>query len=359
MKQLLTILSILITSFAYGQADTCFSFNQDDSITTINMLGSYKPRNIILSRAHAATVCSDTAQGQIRYNAADTSIEVLGPGGWVKSGSGGGSGGGANTSLSNISSTAVNDDIIPDANNTRALGTSLLAWKNIFLPFDAGTATDPIISFYDPIHDTKIGIVTENTAGGALFIVGGGNKDVMVFDNGHTPSAWAGRVEEGLFSFASYYETSGLQGISDGNYTNGSNCALGLTTNPSLPGVSKPQYSVALSAVKTTDNTPMQIDQRAIGTNASTLFIWTIVGHRTGGSSGSEGDSFYGTYRGLYKYVAGNMVLVGSMHSEVEKDNVNLSVDFQITDNYVIVNVTGDTDNEYEWSNVVSMQQIK
>jgi hypothetical protein len=43
-----------------------------------------------------------------------------------------GSGGGANLSLSNLSSTAVNQSLVPDATNTRDLGSFDLSWKDIY-----------------------------------------------------------------------------------------------------------------------------------------------------------------------------------------------------------------------------------
>jgi len=41
-------------------------------------------------------------------------------------------GGGANLSLSNLSSTAVNQSLLPDATNSKNLGSSTLSWKDIY-----------------------------------------------------------------------------------------------------------------------------------------------------------------------------------------------------------------------------------
>src|ERR1700677_2536470 len=54
-----------------------------------------------------------------------------------------GGGGGANTSLSNLSSVAVNTDLLPEFNNVFNLGGSALTWSNLFVNTVSNT-TSPL-----------------------------------------------------------------------------------------------------------------------------------------------------------------------------------------------------------------------
>src|SRR5207344_646545 len=52
------------------------------------------------------------------------------------------SGGGANTTLSNLGVTSINADLLPSANNARAMGSASLVWSNVFAAsLDAGSTT--------------------------------------------------------------------------------------------------------------------------------------------------------------------------------------------------------------------------
>lgn len=57
-----------------------------------------------------------------------TSTGVNGQGSWQAAASSG-----ANTSLSNLTTTSINQDLLPSASNVRSLGTTLLKWKELIL----------------------------------------------------------------------------------------------------------------------------------------------------------------------------------------------------------------------------------
>ncbi|MCS6916380.1 MAG: hypothetical protein NZM08_01685, partial [Chitinophagales bacterium] len=73
---------------------------------------------------------TSTTAGTIRWTGTD--FEGRTTTGWVSLTAGGG-GGGANTSLSNLTTTSINQDLLPSATNTRNLGSSSLRWKDLHL----------------------------------------------------------------------------------------------------------------------------------------------------------------------------------------------------------------------------------
>ncbi|MFI5172318.1 MAG: tail fiber domain-containing protein [Chitinophagales bacterium] len=120
----------------------------------------------------------------------------------------------ANTSLSNLSSTSINQSLNPDANNTRDMGSAANSWKNIYS--DEG--------FY--LDDVKI---ISNTGGSTFFGAAAGNSN--------TTSLNTGIGKQALFN-----NTSGYENVAVGEYAlfanNGGfkNTAIGiysLTSNTS------------------------------------------------------------------------------------------------------------------------------
>ncbi|MCS6917245.1 MAG: tail fiber domain-containing protein, partial [Chitinophagales bacterium] len=71
---------------------------------------------------------SSTTAGTIRWTGTD--FEGRTASGWVSLTAGGG---GANTSLSNLTTTSINQNLLPSATNTRDLGSSTLRWKDLHL----------------------------------------------------------------------------------------------------------------------------------------------------------------------------------------------------------------------------------
>jgi len=106
-----------------------------------NDLGSpnFSWKDIYLSDLHSkgnATFNGTLKVGAYTFPSTDgTSGQVLktnGSGVLIWSDESNNGGGGANLSLSNLSSTAVNQSLFPDQNNSRDLGSSNLSWKDIY-----------------------------------------------------------------------------------------------------------------------------------------------------------------------------------------------------------------------------------
>jgi hypothetical protein len=61
-----------------------------------------------------------------------------------------GGGGGANTSLSNLTTTAINQDLIPSVNNTQVLGSSSTRWASLYVStIKDSTANVPVVNVQD------------------------------------------------------------------------------------------------------------------------------------------------------------------------------------------------------------------
>lgn len=93
--------------------------------------------------------------------------------GWVLQGDGGG-GGGANTALSNLASVAINTTLVSDTDNTDDLGTSSIAWKDLYLKGTANFGGSN--SLYIQFNEGSATSAVANTAiltGAADFPAGG------------------------------------------------------------------------------------------------------------------------------------------------------------------------------------------
>ena len=99
------------------------------------------------------------------------------------------SGAGANTALSNLSSVAINTALVSDTYNTDALGTSAIAWSDLFL------GTGSVIDFSSASSTSDVTITHSSgaltLAGGDLFIA---NGDGMVI--GHDSQITANNTAE-------------------------------------------------------------------------------------------------------------------------------------------------------------------
>ena len=64
--------------------------------------------------------------GDMYYNTTNDVVMIYQAGAWTSLATGGAA---ANTSLSNLTTTSINQDLLPDSNNARALGSSSLIWS--------------------------------------------------------------------------------------------------------------------------------------------------------------------------------------------------------------------------------------
>jgi len=102
--------------------------------------------------------------------------------------------------------------------------------------------------------------------------------------------------------------------------------------------------------VATTNNTLTTLAAIATTTDKCLYIEATCVGHRTGGSGGATGDSCTYKIAGLFKNIAGTVTQVGSTGALfTAEDNSNCGAQFTISGTDVLVQVQGDTDNNYTW----------
>lgn len=108
-----------------------------DTLNTVSSVPQGK--RIVLRAASGHTITVATGAGNIFLNggsnfvlSGDKSLELFCDGTHWEDLSAGGAGGGANTALSNLAATAVNADILPSADNLRALGSAALRYSNIW-----------------------------------------------------------------------------------------------------------------------------------------------------------------------------------------------------------------------------------
>jgi len=67
--------------------------------------------------------------GDMYYNTADDVVKVYQGGAWATLATGGAA---ANTALSNLITTSINQDLLPDADDTRSLGSASLIWSTLW-----------------------------------------------------------------------------------------------------------------------------------------------------------------------------------------------------------------------------------
>lgn len=106
--------------------------------------------------------------------------------------------------------------------------------------------------------------------------------------------------------------------------------------------------SVSASAT-TTNATPTTITTTAIPTNKSVSINSVIRGVRTGGAGGNTLDSVYIVLYALFKNVAGTVTLVGWSFATNWADNPNCSAQVVVSGTNGLIQVIGDTANNYSW----------
>lgn len=113
-------------------------------------------------------------------------------------------------------------------------------------------------------------------------------------------------------------------------------------------------YSIRFSnKITTTDGTIASLMKITIPTNTSMLIDAKIIARRTGGSSGTAGDSAYYSLLGGYKNVAGTLTNLGSGVSDIYTDQAGWGALFSISGEDVYLVVYGATGNDITWQGTV------
>ncbi|HRG29236.1 MAG TPA: tail fiber domain-containing protein [Chitinophagales bacterium] len=141
----------------------------------------------------------------------------------------------ANIALSNLSSTAINQSLIPDGNNTRDLGNTAASWKNIY--------TDETIYFDDNKFISNIGgsVFTGVNAGNvnagannsgygnhALNANTTGTQNVAVGENAMYSNT-TGRANTAIGFYTMYLNTNGINNVAIGQSALYSNTTINYT----------------------------------------------------------------------------------------------------------------------------------
>jgi hypothetical protein len=110
------------------------------------------------------------------------------------------------------------------------------------------------------------------------------------------------------------------------------------------------QTPFTTGSTTTTNNTITTCETVTLASNTSYVIKTRVVGKRTGGSGGSSGDTIGAEIMSTYKNVSGTVTLIGTDHTIIDTSNTNCSVGLVISGATVLVQVTGDTNNNYSWN---------
>jgi hypothetical protein len=105
--------------------------------------------------------------------------------------------------------------------------------------------------------------------------------------------------------------------------------------------------------ITTTDATTTSItaSARGIAVSNPAIIEARVIGRRTGGTSGSSGDSAMYIVRGAYKNVGGTVSLIGSLDNQfTAEDQSGWDCTLEISSTEVQIKVTGAANNNIEWN---------
>ncbi len=133
---------------------------------------------------------------------------------------------GANTALSNLTGTAINTSLLPDSNNTRALGSSTLAWKNMYYTgsiFNGGnrmlgsTTTGNLYVGLNSAHTNPTGAFNTATGSYSLYSTTTGNSNTAIGSYSlYTNTAGSNNTATGFSAL--YGVTTGNNNTATGTY---------------------------------------------------------------------------------------------------------------------------------------------
>lgn len=118
-------------------------------------------------------------------------------------------------------------------------------------------------------------------------------------------------------------------------------------------------YSIRFTAkVKTTDATTTALIRTNIDNNKTVMLVANIVARRTGGVSGTNGDSAFYTLTGAYKNIAGVLTGIGTANKISGEDQAGWDVGFTSSGLSAIVIVTGAVGNDITWEGTISAYEV-
>lgn len=114
----------------------------------------------------------------------------------------------------------------------------------------------------------------------------------------------------------------------------------------------------ARATIRTTDNTVTAMLRAKVADGKTIMIQAYIVARRTGGSSGTNGDSAFYVLTGAYRNVGGVMTGIGTPDLVVGEDNAAWTVGFTSSGTDAIVTVTGDNGNDITWEGAISTYEV-
>ena len=114
------------------------------------------------------------------------------------------------------------------------------------------------------------------------------------------------------------------------------------------------------SSVRTTDATVTTLVALPLEDNSSYHLTVSVVGRRTGGSSGAAGDSAsYVRVGTFYRVSAGGATQVGSTSTpHTAESQSGWECALSTSGNDVLVRVTGASGNNLSWSGLITLQKV-
>lgn len=121
----------------------------------------------------------------------------------------------------------------------------------------------------------------------------------------------------------------------------------------------KELYSIRTGAkVTTTDATPKAAQYISVPTNKTVFIDSIVVARRSGGSSGSVGDSAWYRLQGGFKNIAGTLSIIGSNDLIGGEDQAGWNVQYASSGETIALTVTGAANNNITWETTVSAYEV-
>lgn len=112
------------------------------------------------------------------------------------------------------------------------------------------------------------------------------------------------------------------------------------------------------SKVLTTDATVTAAIRVQVDSGKTVMIVANIVARRTGGTSGTNGDSAWYTLSGAYKNIGGALTGIGSPDLIGGEDQAGWNVGFSTSGGYAVVTVLGAAGNNVTWETTVSSYEV-
>ena len=110
--------------------------------------------------------------------------------------------------------------------------------------------------------------------------------------------------------------------------------------------------------VLTTDATTTPA-QRVLVSSGKTVYIEArVVGRRTGGSAGADGDSAFYVLQGAFKNIGGTVSLVASTILNGGEDQAGWDCGFAISGSEVVLVVIGAANNNITWQTTIQFFEV-